>query len=518
MTMPQGVASVSMIGKVEYQESRDHKTIAYGGGLLLVASAFGNGLNYFFGMFLARTLGPEDFGLYALALTVFNILTLAVVFGVDKGAIRFISQHLVESQLYKARANLITATLIAFSSGLVSAIGLMAMAPLLAVAVLGKPELTADLMLFAAAIPFSTATIVMLSGLQAFQSVRYTVFIKYIWEPVVKFVLAAVLIWAGFQLTGVLISIILTFVGGAAIAIRATYRLTSEVSDKFVVWDKYEVRKLLVYCFPLAVSNLFGVLAPRADILILGYWSNTQDVGIYLAAFQTAAIMALVLSAFDVGLAPILSRACSLHDCKRMGESYQAVASLSITVSLPIFCCLLLFADEVLSMFGPNFMKGTTALTLLACGQLFNNLTGSANTVLLMSGHSRIVMTNTIIMGVVLLLFTVTTIPLWGINGAAIAASTTFIITNMIRVLQVWRLQQVLPYTWGLLKPIAAAASAGGIVFMLRGSSLLLPTPILGVFMVILYLTVLWLLGISRQDRILLESLRLKGKSLFERG
>lgn len=497
-------------------QAHDHKTIAYGGSLLLLASAFGNGLNYVFGIFLARTLGPDDFGLYALAVTLFNILTLAAVFGMDTGAIKFVSHHLVGGQLRKAAVTLVAAASMALGSGLLAALGLVSLASSLAV-VYGKPEVASICRLLAAAIPFATVTAVLLSVLQAFQTVRYTILIKYLWEPIAKFLLAAVLIWSGFHLYGVLLSIILTLVVSAALLTRIARRHAEQGFEDRLEWDTHEGRTLLAYCLPLAVSNVFGVIAPRADLLILGYWVNTQDVGIYLAVFQTAAIMSLVLSAFDTGLAPILSRAWSLHDQIRMGESYQAVARLSITVSLPIFCCLIFFSGEVLSMFGPEFVKGSTALVFLACGQIFNNATGSANTVLLMSGHSRIVMTNTMIMGAVLLGTTASAIPLWGVNGAAVAASTTFILTNMIRVIQVWRFHRVQPYTWDLAKPVAAAASASIIVLLINQSSFWMPGTLLAAILVMIYVAVLWLMGISRQDRILLEALASRGKSLLER-
>ena len=216
MTNRQTGTDATLVGELCHQESRDHKTIAYGGGALLLASAFGNGLNYAFGIFLARTLGPEEFGLYALALTMFNMLTLAVVFGVDTGAIKFVSHHLGERQRAKARETLIAAASMAFGSGLIAAVGLGLLAGPLATSVYRKPELVLSLLLFATAIPFATASIVLISALQAFQTVRYTVLIKYLWEPIAKFVFAAVLLWAGFHLLGVLISIVLTLVVSAA--------------------------------------------------------------------------------------------------------------------------------------------------------------------------------------------------------------------------------------------------------------------------------------------------------------
>ena len=111
-------------------------------------------------------------------------------------------------------------------------------------------------------------------------------------EPTAKFAFAGVLLWAGFQLLGVLISILLAFAVSAVFSLYAMYRLAFRRSESPLLWNRQEARLLLVYCLPLAISNLFGVAAPRSDFLILGYWATTKEVGIYLAAVQTAASFA----------------------------------------------------------------------------------------------------------------------------------------------------------------------------------------------------------------------------------
>lgn len=496
-------------------ETFDIKTIVYSGGALLFASAVGNGMSYAFGIYLARTLGASDFGLYALALTLFNILTFSVVFGMDNGAIRFISRHLAERQPDKARATLLTTLAIAFGTGLLAAIILAVSAKALAVNLYGKPALVTSLLFFAAAVPFATVAIVLLSSLQAYQTVRYTILIKYLWEPVAKFVLSAAALWAGYQLIGVLSAIVFTLVASAALALHAAWRVAFEHSITRPILHRHEVKELLSYCFPLAISNLFGVVAPRSDILILGYWTNSQEVGIYLAAFQTAAVMSLVLGAFNTALAPIIGRAWSQQDGCRVKESYQAVSRISATVSLPIFCILIIFTQDILSLFGPVFLGGTTVLIILAVGHLFNSGTGSANTILLMSGHSHLVMTNTVSMGMALLLATAIAIPLWGMTGAAVAASSTFIITNVLRVFQVWKLHRLQPYTWSLIKPSTAAVVSCGVVLIAQQAGDVFPRPFLALILGVTYLWILVLLGMHEEDRLLLQTLRGKIKSIL---
>ena len=518
MTAHQATPTTTLAGDLPQRESRDISIIAQGGSALLLASAFGNGLNYAFGIFLARTLGAEEFGLYALALTIFNMVSLTAVFGMDSGTTKFVSHHLVEGQHGKARESLIAAAAIAFGSGLVAAIGLAVLAHPIAVTLYDKPHLLQSLLYFSAAIPLATLTMVLISTLQAYQTVRYTILVKYLWEPVGKFILAGGLLWAGFQLLGVLISIVIVFAVSAALSINAVRQLAFARSDCLVAWNWREARVLFSFCLPLVVSKIFGVVAPRSDILILGYWVSVGEVGVYLAAFQTAAIMSLVLSAFDTSLGPIISRAWSQQDRARMRESYQAVSRLSIMAALPIFCCLLLFSNEILRIFGSEFVDGRWALMILALGQVFNTATGSANTVLLMSGHSRLVMTNTVVMGVLLLAATAMIIPFLGITGAALAAATVFILTNVIRVSQVWRLHHVQPYSTDLAKPVAAASLATGIILMLFHVAPSLSSPALALAFSLLYVAGIWLLGVSRQDRLIFESLVSRGKRLFERG
>jgi O-antigen/teichoic acid export membrane protein len=495
--------------------SDDNETIALSGSAVLFASAFGNGLNYAFGIFLARTLGAEVFGLFALALTIFNMVTLTAILGMDIGVTKFVSHHLGEGQQQKAKVSLLAAAFIAFGSGFVAAIGLALLASPIAQTLYNKPDLVQSLLVFSLAIPLATVTAVLISTLQACQTVRYTILVKYLWEPIGKFVIAGALLWAGFQLFGVLIAILLVCAVSAVLSLHFVYRVAWGGSGSLWLWNSREVKALISFCCPLVISKIVGVVAPRSDMLILGYWANAQEVGIYLAAFQTAATMALIVGAFDTSLGPIMSRAWSQQDRGRMKDSYQAVSRLSIMAALPIFCCLIVFPSEILEIFGSEFTRGTAALMILALGQVFNTATGSANTVLLMSGQSKLVMTNTVVMGVVLLAATATIIPFLGITGAAIAASATFILTNVIRVIQVWRLYQVQPYTWDLVKPIAAAIIATGIILMLPLSAVSIPSPLLGLALGLLYLSGLFLIGINQEDRLVVQSIFLRFRKHF---
>jgi len=439
-----------------------------GGSMLLFASVFGNGMNYFFMLFLARQLGMEEFGVYALGLTIFNALLLVAIAGIDTGTIKFVSEYRAQGQAAAARRAIATAVTLVTGFGLIAALALLLSATPLSARLYGKPELTTVLLWFALALPFALIGSLLLSSLQALQTVRYTAGIKYLWEPIGKWALAGLALLGGFGLGGVICGFAITFAISVVFAIGALVRRGWLTAQDFAGIERQDVRAFSAYCLPLVVANIFGVLAPRADIMILGYWVSSQDVGLYLAAFQTSAILALILGAFDVVFAPAISRAWASKNRPEFQESYELVHRIALTATMPLGVLLVLFADDALSLFGTGFAAAGPILAILTIGHLVNAASGCANTVLLMSGHSRVVLVNTIVYGTILIGITAATIPLWGPIGAAVAASGSFVLLNGLRVAQVWRLHRMLPWTWATVKPLAAGCVMGATIWLVK--------------------------------------------------
>jgi O-antigen/teichoic acid export membrane protein len=337
---------------------------------------------------------------------------------------------------------------------------------------------------------------VLLSSLQAFKTVRYTVALKYIWEPAGKFVLAALGLWAGWGLFGVLGAILITLAVSLTCALRWTVREAGPGSLGAGSWTV--TAGLLAFASPLIVSNLFGIVAPRSDVLILGAWVTPEDVGVYSAAFQTSAILALIVGAIDTTVAPVMGGLLARDDGRGVETVYQVASRWLLMLALPLFLLMVFFRSEVLSLYGGRFVAGGDCLLLLACAQLFNSATGPAASVILMSGHSRKIMTVSVVVGTLLIAGNLILIPRFGILGGAIAVASCQILASVIRVAQVWRLRRILPWSWGMLKPIGAGVLALGLAGLVRDVTSM---PALAVVIVGAYATWLLLFTVEDADR-----------------
>ena len=481
-----------------------------GGMALMVGSVLGNGLNYFFMLFLARQLGMEEFGVYALGITLFNTLILLATTGFDSGTVKFTSERLALGDHPAARRMVAAAWSIAAGLGVLASIALAVAASPLASGIYGKPALASLLLLFAAAIPFAFTTVLLLSSLQAYQTMRYTVLVKYLWEPLGKWGIAGLALLAGWGLAGVVGGFVVTFMASAIFAAVALVRVARLSTRDVVSAQKNDVRALACYCAPLLAANIFGVVAPRMDIMLLGYWASSQDVGLYLVAFQTAAVLALVLGAFDVAFAPIMGQAWARKDLVTIRESYAAVHRMAAMATVPLFVGVIVFQDEILSLFGREIGEGGMALMILALGYLLNAMTGSANTVLLMTGRSRTVLLNTVVYGIALVVGTVLLIPQWGILGAAVSASCALIGLNIIRVWQVWQSHRMLPWTWTVLKPLAAGLAMGAVLLVMKPLVPGLFYPLVAIVGCAAYCGALILTQVESDDRVMVAAVLAK--------
>lgn len=498
----------SLIDIHENSARQDTERVFLSGTAILLASIAGNGLSYALGILLARILGVTDFGIYALAITIYNSLTLIVLFGLDIGVIKFVSEALGQRNQKTAAGIIEQAIAIILASSSIASLLLAAFAGILSEKVYSKPALEIALQFLATAIPCAVAVTVLMSGLQAFQIVRYTIIIRYIWEPVSKISLACGFLWMGFGLPGVFSALFITSAISTAVLVRSVHRIAGVQFSNFFTWNSSLARQLLLFCSPLAISSLFGVVAPRSDILLLGYWGSPHEVGTYMAAFQTSAALALILGALDTVLAPIMSRALAEADRYRLRQAYQMASRLTLTLTAPLCAVLVVFGTELLSLFGPEFTVASPVLALLAGAQLIHSMTGTANTVLLMSGYSRIVMGNTIVIGFASIVLMCVLIPMWSSLGAAGASAAGLIALNFVRVAQVWRLHGIHPYSWDLMKPGFAAVSMA--LALLFAKNLCPPSYYFALLLGggVLYACTLFLMGLNKGDLAVLQSVR----------
>ena len=127
------------------------------------------------------------------------------------------------------------------------------------------------------------------------------------------------------------------------------------------------------------------------------------------------------------------------NDHERLTKSARHAIRITTLAALPLFLLCIIAPDWIMSIFGEEFVIGSTVLVVLAIAQFINAATGPVELLLMMSGQERLVQTNVMAVGALNVMLYIWLVPNYGAMGAAIAFAIGIAIKNLISV---WLVQR----------------------------------------------------------------------------
>lgn len=170
----------------------------------------------------------------------------------------------------------------------------------------------------------------------------------------------------------------------------------------------------------------------RADVLILGFLGSSQQVGLYRVAAEGALLVGFAYSIASSILAPEYAKLQGTKETANLQKTVKFSARLIFLGGAPVSLVLISFPTFFISLiFGAEYTDATIALQILAAGHLVTLLFGDPVFVLSMGAHQRQAVVGFSIGLVSCVLLAVLLIPPKGIAGAAIASSAALIVMRL---------------------------------------------------------------------------------------
>ncbi len=178
--------------------------------------------------------------------------------------------------------------------------------------------------------------------------------------------------------------------------------------------------------------SVFTLLQSQLPLYLGSVYLNPNEVGLYQSCVLIVNIVALGLTAVNSPLQPKLASAWSQSDVVKIKILIKTSLKLTLYISLFFCAFIMLFSENILALYGTEFLKAKTALYLMLAGQFFNVLCGPCILLLLMSGNQKSVMGifgssifTSSLLGVFL-------IPKYGLLGLSIVFLFTLILWNFL--------------------------------------------------------------------------------------
>jgi O-antigen/teichoic acid export membrane protein len=484
-------------------------------------NALGTGAKLLHPLYLvlaARLYGPEAIGLYLLAISFVEIVASVLVGGFKDGIVMFGGRgDPTKDENHRVVLHRVVASSILLVSG--CCVVLLALAFYggafvldaffshdMAAAATGR-ALIAVLPLLAWVLP---AIAVMELGVAATRSLmlmEYDTVIVGVLKPLLLGV-SAVIAWFFMpELEGLVWAYLITHIVLAVAGIWAFSRHFSlRAVGRSLLRPRVD-RALVAFALPQSLNLTLNNFITNIDRLMLGYFGVAPElIGFYAIAATVMRNIRHAKLAFSGAFSPVIARLHAEGRLAELEESFGVVARWALTIALPILVVVLGLRQEVLRVFHPSYTADSGFMILLAVPPLLSCWIGLAGNIVVMTGHARWNLFNSIVVGVTNAALNALWIPSHGLWGAALATAVATLLVSLLQLAEARWLVGVRARIGLVRKPLVAGAAAAGVVVVaayvgdvawLRGLAALLA--------LLLYVGLLRAQGIDPRDRDLMR-------------
>ncbi len=441
-------------------KDRNVLAAARGSGLLAFGKFFNMGGRLIVALLLARLLGAAEYGIYNLAMSAATLAMAIGVFGLDDAMLRYVAIYAGKKDHARLWGAILLGTGGTLLASTLAGVGLFVLADWLSLRIFHEPSLAPILRLLSLLVPFLALSNVLVSIAHGFKRMEYSVLAEDIGQLLIRLVLLAVLSFTGLSATK------------AALVFGVSDVLTCFVLiyllNRDFKWNQplraahLETREITAYALPLWLSGMLAKFRNNIDTLVLGALSSAANVGVYSLLVRVNFIGHVSYQSIVRSVKPVLAEVSSRGARDEMADIYQTATRWTLILNLPMFLLLVLFPNNILTIFGGSYMEGTQALVILAWAELLNASTGICGSIIDMGGYPRVKLFNSVSQIAILLGLNFLLIPRFEMLGAAIAIAVSIVYVNLLRVGQVWYLFRILPHNRSFIKPVVAALIAGG--------------------------------------------------------
>ena len=371
------------------------------------------------GIYVARYLGPEQFGVYSYAAAFVVLFGAIARMGLDGIVVRDLVNHSEERDVYLGTAFWL------------KLIGALLTLGLLAIAVqFTSNDATTNLYIFiiASGLVFQSFEVVD----SYFQSKALSKYVSI--AKLIQLALSSVLkLYFVFIQADLFWFVLVSLVDQISLALSLAFAYwRQKIGSFFGCFDLGTAKAMFRNCWPLILSGIAITIYIRIDQIMIKEMLGEREVGLYSAAVKLSEAWYFVPVIITSSLFPAIVNAKKISQelyHQRLQWLCTLMAWLAIAVALP----MTFLADPVVSLlYGQHYREAGSVLMIHIWGAVFVFLGVSSGVFLTVENYTKKSFYRTALGAISNVLFNFALIPRYGINGAAMATVLSQFIANFL--------------------------------------------------------------------------------------
>ncbi len=413
------------------------KDLLKGSLILTSGNLFVRMAGHFYRVLMGRMLTPYEFGLLNLALPFQYLVIILSSAGVAPSVAKFVSEYRSKGDMDQVRRVMTSSIMVYTAMGFALSLLLVLLSPTIARNVFHEPNVTTPLKISAIAIGFGFAVATFTGIFQGHKRMDLMAATLALQQGL-RIVFAVALVYAGANVFGAILGSTLGFMGALAIA----YLFFRRIHGNFGELNLKDFKRVFVFSLPISATALAAFALAYVDIILLGVYLSTEEVGIYSAASPTSRLVLAFSTALYATLLPSISGLKAKNRGREIRKYVISSYKLFLLGFLPLLTLSFFFSTTIITiLFGAPYAAAAAPFRVLIVGAFFFGIFTLNAGVFQGLGMPNLPMRILILAAVLDVFLNAALIPRYALLGAAAATSTSMAFAGIASSVLYWRYQ-----------------------------------------------------------------------------
>ena len=417
------------------------KELALGSLFFFITKVAGIALTYLLTWWVSQKYGASKWGVYAFCFSILNILTIVCTLGFDTILIKYVSEYNSKKAFPKIKDAYYKMLRVTIPLISIVSLFLIAFPTIFCQIFLDGKAFEAWIQVIGFTLPAYVLFQINNSGISGLKNMlSYGIFKNIflfgctlvLYFTINRFI--APYYFQRFEQSGILILLSFGITAWLGALLNTIYFFWKGNLFGTAITHSKNLKEIIKESFPLFLTASIFIIITSIDLLMLSFLKSTAEVGVYDICVKISIATGIILMAVNAIATPKFSEYYANQQMDLLKQSVSQSTKLIFCLSIPILTIIFIWSSGILSLFGEEFIVGSTTLIILAIGQFINAMCGSVGNLLKMT-NNQLVFQNILIgaLGINILL-NLLLIPDYGIVGAAIASTVCLAFWNFVSV------------------------------------------------------------------------------------
>lgn len=191
---------------------------------------------------------------------------------------------------------------------------------------------------------------------------------------------------------------------------------------------------ILKYSFLIIIAGSIAMIILDLDKFMIGQYLEIENVAYYSVAIFIATVISVPQRSMHQIMMPLSAKFLNDNNLKELQSLYKKSSLNLLITSGLIFLLIILNINMLYEILPEKFTGGLFIVFVIGLAKLFDNALGNNNAILFNSDYYRIVLILGVLLVIFAIIFNVFLIPVYGINGAALATFCSIVIYNTMKL------------------------------------------------------------------------------------